>query len=354
MPKLGFHIIDPHIHQWDPYVTPRATSSLVKLFGNYPKLMDKLIRIVKPKSLAETVGLTDYVLSSYLPKNYREDLGKHSVESVVHVEADWHDNSPLGVVNETTWVSQLPFKAPGPVLSGIIGAADPCAPNFAEVLAAHQQASPLFRGIRKMASYHADKGVFRWCNQPNLYTTSAFLSGFEVLAKTSLTFEAWVYSTQLKDVIELAKHFPDTPIMMDHLATPVGLFGPVGKHTGRTEAERAGIFLQWQELIAELAEQKNVHVKISGIMMPVLGHEFYKQRLLASMDELVERLAPLVNHALAVFGRDRLLYASNFPMDKVNARLEDLIDAYIQVLQPHGEQTLRAIFRDNAKAFYQL
>jgi predicted TIM-barrel fold metal-dependent hydrolase len=97
-----------------------------------------------------------------------------------------------------------------------------------------------------------------------------------------------------------------------------------------------------------------VHAKISGLMMPVLGHTFYKENRTATVDEIIQLLTPLIQHAIRVFGTDRIMFASNYPMDKPNARLTDLIQAYIKMIEPYGSEALQAIFRQNAIHFYQL
>ncbi|ENW92905.1 amidohydrolase family protein [Acinetobacter dispersus] len=345
MTRLDFAIIDPHIHQWDPYHTPHSAALLVKALGKYPVVMDRVVRLVKPKPLLDSLGLTEYALNPYLPEHYQADTSPFSVESVVHVEANWHHHKGLGVVEETDWIQQLDFKAQGLKLGAIVATADPRYRKFNDILKAHQEASPLFRGIRKMAAWHQDSGVYRWCDQAHLYQDKKFLKGFEQLAKLDLSFDAWGYSTQLAEITSLAKQFPETRIVVDHLATPVGLFGAVGKKTGMTQS---------QQDIVVLAEQKNVHAKISGLMMPVLGHTFYKQGRTASIVEMVSLLTPMIQHAISVFGTERVMFASNFPMDKPNTRLNDLIHAYIQMLSPYGDQALHAIFRQNAANFYQL
>ena len=354
MHLLNFPIVDPHLHQWDPLNTPHAAAFLVKVFGRSPVLMDKVVRLLQPRALMESLGLTDYGLSPYLPADFIKDCGPYAIESVVHIEASWHEHKGYGVVNETKWVNQLPFAEQGIKLGAIVGTADPRDKQFADILAAHQISSPLFSGIRKMASYHDDKGVHRWSDQPGLYADKKFLAGFEHLAKTKLTFDAWAYSTQLAEVSVLAKAFPETPIVIDHLATPAGIFGAVGEGTGRTESERMDIFARWKDDISHLAEYPNVHAKISGLMMPVLGHSFHKTRQLATVEDMVNLLSPLVNHAMKVFGHKRILYASNFPMDKVSAQLTDIIEAYIKMIQPYGNIALEAVFRNNAKQFYRI
>ena len=353
MNQLDFAIIDPHIHQWDPYHTPHSAALLVKALGQYPSLMDKIIRLVKPKPLLDTLGHTEHVLSPYLPRHYREDLGSINVESVIHVEANWHHHKGFGVVEETRWLNQLDFAKHDLRLAAIVATADPCSRKFADILKAHQDASPLFKGIRKMSSWHEDDGIYRWAKTPHLYQSKKFLKGFEHLAKMNLSFDAWGYSTQLNEITALAKQFPETRIVVDHLATPVGLFGAVGKKTGRTFSQRDEIFKQWQNAFSYLAEQPNVQAKISGLMMPVLGHTFYKENRTATIAEMIHRLTPLIQHAIHVFGTDRIMFASNYPMDKPNARLNDLIEAYIKMIEPYSSGALHAIFRQNAINFYQ-
>ena len=124
MSLLTFPIIDPHIHQWDPYHTPHEASMAVKILGRFPGFLDKIVRATKPRAMVETVGLTEYVLSPYLPQNYALDCSPFSVDAVVHIEANWHDHDGLGVVGETRWVAGLPFGKGSPKLGAIVGTAD--------------------------------------------------------------------------------------------------------------------------------------------------------------------------------------------------------------------------------------
>jgi L-fuconolactonase len=354
MHQLGFSIIDAHIHQWDPYHTPHAAKMAVKLLGKHPYLLDKMIRLVKPDDLIETVGLTQHVTAPYLPKNYKADLGHYPVDKVVHVEANWHHQNGKAVVAETEFVSGLDFQAQHLTLAGIVGTADPRDANFKKVLKLHQAASPLFRGIRKMAAYHEDPKIHAWTDEPHLYTNKKFMKGFEALASMNLSFDAWAYSSQLPDLIQLAKTFPETSIVLDHFGTPAGLFGPVGSHTGLTKTARENILFHWQEDMAELATLPNVYTKMSGLFMPILGHQFHKQKRLASKTEVFDLAYPLISHVLQCFGPYRIMFASNFPMDSVSTSLVNIIDAFSDAIAVSHPDALSLIFRDNAKQFYRL
>lgn len=354
MQQLDFPIIDPHIHQWDPYHTPHAAALAVKLLGKHPQLLDKMLRLVKPDDLIETLGLTGHVTAPYLPENYKADIGRYAVDQVVHIEASWHDHKGKGVVGETEFVSKLPFEQQGLKLGGIIGTADPRSSSFKKILKLHKKASPKFRGIRKMAAVHEDRKIHAWADEPHLYTNKKFMKGFEVLATMELTFDAWVYSTHLPDLIRLARAFPETSIILDHLGTPAGVFGPVGAHTGVTKTARDNIMFRWQEDLAELSTLPNVYAKMSGLFMPVLGHGFHKEKRLASKQEIIDLTQPMIHHALQCFGKYRVMFASNFPMDRVSASLEDIIDGFSDVVAAYDPQALRHVFRTNAQQFYKL
>lgn len=354
MHTLNFPLIDPHIHQWDPYSTPHAAAFAVKLLGQRPFLLDKMVRLVKPKDLIETVGLTEHITRPYLPQDYKNDLQHYAVEQVVHIEASWAKHKGKGVVGETEFIESLPFNEDTVKLGGIVATADPCDSNFKKILKLHQKASKRLRGIRRMAAFHEDKGVHNWTDTPHLYTQKKFLKGFEQLAQHNLSFDAWVYSQQIADVIELAKIFPETSIVLDHLGTPAGLFGKVGQNTGLSKTARENIFYQWQEDIAELSTLPNVYTKMSGLFMPVLGHQFYKNKQLASKQQIIDLVAPLILHALESFGTYRVMFASNFPMDRVNTSLVNIIDAFSDIVMQYDENALEKVFHHNAKQFYHL
>ncbi|MCU4536166.1 amidohydrolase family protein [Acinetobacter bereziniae] len=354
MHTLNFPLIDPHIHQWDPYSTPHAAAFAVKLLGQRPFLLDKMVRLVKPKDLIETVGLTEHITRPYLPQDYKNDLQHYAVEQVVHIEASWAKHKGKGVVGETEFIESLPFNEDTVKLGGIVATADPCDSNFKKILKLHQKASKRLRGIRRMAAFHEDKGVHNWTDTPHLYTQKKFLKGFEQLAQHNLSFDAWVYSQQIADVIELAKIFPETSIVLDHLGTPAGLFGKVGQNTGLSKTARENIFYQWQEDIAELSTLPNVYTKMSGLFMPVLGHQFYKNKQLASKQQIIDLVAPLILHALESFGTYRVMFASNFPMDRVNTSLVNIIDAFSNIVMQYDENALEKVFHHNAKQFYRL
>jgi L-fuconolactonase len=351
MSDLDFAIVDAHVHQWDPRTTPRATSLFARLLGRWPDFYLKVGRSIFPKAIREFVGRPDHLLLAYLPADHAQDSASSNVDTVVHVEAGWAAPGALGAVGETRWLETLGFESVGKTLGAIVAHADLGSSRADEVLRAHMAASSRMRGVRQMAARHPQSGVFAWSRHPHLYCNADFLRGFERLAEHGLRFDAWVYSPQLPDVAALAQRFPQVPIVLDHLGTPVGAAGPFCG-VGTTAEERERIVSCWRDDLAQVAEHKNVFAKISGLAMPALGFGFHTRPEPPSAEELVERLGPLVRHALDVFGVDRCFFASNFPMDRVSAPYARIFEAYARLAKERGPHAPRALLRENALRFY--
>ncbi len=92
-----------------------------------------------------------------------------------------------------------------------------------------------------------------------------------------------------------------------------------------------------------LAQQSNISCKLSGLVM--YQHQW-----------TVDSLRPYLEYALNVFGADRCLFGSNFPIDKLNASFGELIETYFQVAKEAGlsKNEIEHIFHDNALRLYRL
>ncbi|QIS09336.1 amidohydrolase family protein [Nocardia arthritidis] len=348
-------IIDAHIHQWDPFTTPRDFSTLAKLFRLLPIPVEFATRLA-PRRDREFAGDPTPFLHPYLPPDYRADAADVPVDTVTHVEVEWSGSDPLAKADETGWVARLPFDRDGPELGAIVAGADPAAPRFAELLDAHRAASPLVCGIRTMVAHHPDPGVRSFTKRESALTTREFLSGFGILAEYELSFEAWVYSHALPEVTALAQRYPEVSIVLDHLGTPAGIFGPVGKHTGTNPGLRRELFVRWRDDLAALAAQRNVVAKVSGLMMPILGHPVPPRGMPTPVSALLDRIGPLVEHALDVFGAERLLWGSNFPVDKPITSIGNSMRTIAAAITGHGggPAELEQVFRRTAQRTYRI
>jgi predicted TIM-barrel fold metal-dependent hydrolase len=339
-------VVDAHIHQWDPFTTPRIVSGPAKAIRRAPFMRPVFMRLF-PQVARDFAGDPQYLLNRYLPGDYLADTSPVRTEAVVHVEAGWQAKRPVGGVDETRWVSSLPFGEHGaPALGAIVVHADPSEPEVAAVLDAHMAASPLVRGVRCVAAHSSDRGIMDFVKRPNLLSEPAFLRGFAAVAERGLSFEIWLYAHDLPSAVKLASEYPETTFVLDHYATPIGALGPCGRHTGITAADRRNILTRWRDDVSALAALPNVVAKHSGLGMPVLG---LGPR---SREEFRDAIAPLVAHLDHAFGTDRTFWSSNYPMDKPNISLPDTIWVLREILGDRFDEN--RMLRENARRVYRI
>lgn len=346
-------IIDPHVHLWDLRNTPRATSALAKLFGRRPATMNWLARRVFPKDAIRFFGTPEHLLADYLPPDYLADTGGADVAGFVHIEAEWKGKGPLGPVAETRWLESLG----SPLLKGIVGYADLTLGADVDVLKAHLEASPKFRGIRYTLTHHPAKGVMNGCKTEGLARDPAWRAGYAMLAEHDLSFDATVYHNQLDDITALARDFPDVPVILCHAGTPTAYGGPFGGPVGgqgESAAAREQIAGAWRDSMARLAERPNVTVKISGLAMPILGWGWEHRARPPEANEIAEAWAPLVDFMVDSFGADRCMLASNFPIDKVSMSWATLYAAFEKAVAGRTEAEREALFSETARRVYRL
>ncbi len=333
-------IIDPHVHIWDPRRTPREVTPLVRLFGRWPSLVEKLARRATPQPLVDFIGDPRYVLSAHMPDRFHADTGHHSVAGYVHVEAGWKGRGRLGPVGETRWLEHL---ADPPL--GIVANADLCNPALLEAqLDAHALSSGRLRGIRDIVASHPSESVHTWCDPADRLVTDEFRTGLAALGERQLSFDLWCYSNQLQDAARLADDIPQTRIILDHMGTPVGL------------ADNPGMVDDWYGGLAAMAEQRNVSLKLSGLLMPIVGFGFHLRPSPPSHDELVDAMAPHIAKGIELFGVDRCMFAGNFPIDKVSVSYEALFDAYFAIVADLGlgAEATEKLFAGTASSVYRL
>jgi L-fuconolactonase len=343
-------IIDAHVHFWDPATTPRLTSPFVKLLGWNKRLLHRVTGAMFPRAARDYLGKSAFMFAPYLPADHRRGAGRHALRGLVHVQAGWLAFSAMGLVGETRWLEEIGEAD----LLGLVGQVDlKIGKKLPRVLEAHGKASPRFRGVRQLIAHSSHPGIMKWASRPALYDHPAFRAGYAALAGLGARFDAWMYHHQLKGFAELARAYPEVAVVLDHAGTPPAIGGPYGG-LGETAAERERIRGEWREGMAALAALPHVHVKLSGLLMPILGFGFHERETPPSASEVADAIGPMLRETLDLFGEDRCLFASNFPMDSVSAPLETVLDAYFLALGDRPRASLEKIFAGNAARFYDL
>lgn len=285
------------------------------------------------------------------------DTGHRVLGSVVvEVHNMYRTDGPeeLRVVGETEFFNgQGAMGASGlwsgvQVAAGIIGPAELRHERAADVLDAQIAAAPArFKGVRQTGVWDEDSSIAAavFPNPPHLYGDPMFRRGFAHLEDRGLTFDAFLMAPQLPDLVDLARTFPGTTIVLNHLGQPVG----VGRHAGRLEEERP----QWSADMAAVAECPNVVVKMGGLGSLFSGSPSYRVDPSVSSQVLAAEWGPYVETALELFGADRLMFESNLPTDGSGPFLH-VCNAYKRLLSGCTEAEKRAVFAGTAARVYDL
>lgn len=205
-----------------------------------------------------------------------------------------------------------------------------------------------FRGIREGVTWHPSADIPNHRTNPpaQLYLDKSFREGFAQLAPRGLSFEAWCYFTQLDELTDLARAFPDTPIILDHFGGPLG----IGQYAGKREE----VLAAWRPAITRLAACPNVLAKLGGIHMEIAGFGWHLGKRAPGSRKLMEATRPFYDHTIASFGIDRCMFESNFPVDKVSVSYNVLWNSYKRYTAGYSADERRKLFHDNALRAYRL
>ena len=256
----------------------------------------------------------------YLPEDYLADCAGHRVVKTVHVEAEWDPADPVG---ETRWLEALAARHGVP--DAIVAQARLDRADVADVLAA-QAACPRVRGVRHKPRAAASPAEVVH-GAPGSMGDPAWRAGYALLARHALSFDLQTPSWHLGEAAELARAFPGTPIILNHTGLPA-------------DRSAAGL-AAWRLGMERLAAEPNAAVKISGLGQP-------PRRWTAEANRSI------VLDTIAIFGVDRCLFASNFPVDRLVGELDTIFGAFKAIVGGFPRANQVKLFHDNAIRFYRL
>jgi len=317
-------ICDPHHHLWDRPNTPERPGSR-------------------------------YLLEELL----QDTGGGHNIVQTVFVECRsmYRKDGPseMQPVGETEFVQGIAAQSTSGqygatlVAAGIVSFADlTLGVAVAPVLEAHIAASQnRFRGIRHSSAWDASSEITSYRNPPRgLLLDSKFREGFAYLQKYNLSFDAWLYHPQIIELVDLARAFPDTSIVLDHIGGPLG----IGPYAGKREE----VFQEWKSSIATLATCPNVVVKLGGLGMPICGFGWHERATPPSSTELAEAMATYYLWCIGQFGVGRCMFESNFPVDKQSCSYTVMWNAFKRISRDFSLNDRAALFHDTAVKVYRL
>ena len=236
------------------------------------------------------------------------------------------------------------------ICAGIVGYADLTlgAPVEKVLQAMIQAGGGRFRGIRFITASHPEQAAWGSAviRPEGLLMNPKLREGFARLAPLGLSFDAWMYHTQLSELVDLARAFPGTQIVLDHVGGAIGL----GPYAGK----RDEVFVTWSRQIHELATCPNVHIKLGGLGMRMFGFTHHLGELPPSSGELAAAWRPYIETCIAAFGPERAMFESNFPVDKGSCSYRVLWNAFKRIAAGCSATERAALFAGTATKLYRL
>lgn len=303
--------IDAHHHLWDltenhyPWLSPERGPDP---FPDFEKLC------------------VDYQRSDFLADAVHQNIVKS-----VHVQAEHDEEDP---VRETAWLQRV-ADAPdsGGFPHAIVAWADLTRPDVEAVLEGHCDHANL-RGIRQMLNYTpptpgeggaSDAGALE--KHGNLLEDPLFHRNFPLLRRHDLSFDLQIFPWQTEAGAKLVADHGDTAFILNHTLMPF-------------DRSEAGLAV-WRSALEAYAALPNVVIKISGLGMAPGG-----------WDEAMSRR--LAMETIEIFGPDRCLFASNFPVDKLMATYDQAWNLYREVIARYSRDEQTQMLVTNAERVYRI
>lgn len=298
-PARAGGIVDAHHHIWRRADLPWLNGPMVpRIFGPYEPIR------------------RDYPIEEYLA-----DAVPAGVTASVYVQANWALERS---VDEIRFVQEAHERTGWP--HAIVGCADLFDPAAADVFAAEQAASPLMRGIRLQLHWHEDER-YRFASAPDRMNDPVLRRNVARLADLGWVFELQVFPPQAADAARFVAALPGVTFVLLHAAMP--------------ESAAEEHVRPWRSALELLAERPNLAVKLSA------------------QGTFVHRVDPeliglVADTSIELFGSERCMFGSNFPIEKLWTDYPTLLAAWQEALASQPDAVQRDVFSNTARRVYRL
>ncbi|QDM22677.1 amidohydrolase family protein [Tardiphaga sp. vice154] len=260
------------------------------------------------------------ICRDYTIEEFRSEVAACDVVRSVYVQTNWPAGQSL---DEARWVQSVADATGWPHAN--VAHADLADPDVGTLLKQLKDL-PATRGIRQQLHWH-DNPQYSFALRPDVFNDSEWRRGLAMLSDHGLLFELQVFASQMADGARLARCFPDTTFVLEH--------------AGMLEDTSKDGWKRWRDGMAALADCSNVNVKLSG-----LGTFDHAYRL--------ETVAPIVRETIALFGADRCLFGSNFPIEKLWTDYASLYGTFRQAIEHLPEGGQHDVLYNTAARLYRI
>jgi L-fuconolactonase len=291
-------VVDSHFHIWRQNDQPWLTGPMIpRIFGPYEPIR------------------RDYPIQEFLA-----DQNDAGVQKGVYVQTNW---AKQDFEKEAAFVSGIAAETGWP--HAIVAYADMTVDDVRSQLDRLIR-YPLVRGVRMQLHWH-ETPAFRFASGARQVIDPKVRANIRRLKDYGLSFDLQLFPAQMKDGLELVAENPETEFILTH----AGMLTASDPHT----------LEQWKEGLRTLAKAPNLSAKLSGLGTFVHRND-------AALISLV------YDSAIEILGSKRLMFGSNFPIEKLWTSHAELFAAHLAAAEMHSKEDRANIFRDTASRVYRL
>ena len=316
-------IIDPHHHLWDVG------------FGRY--YIEELLEDIN--SSGHNILSTVYIMSSSNTKIYSKD-GLEEFKPLTEIEFATSEGKRADLIpNNRVKVN-----------ASIVGSVDLTYGNKLQPVLekAVNISEGRLKGIRMLLASHTDPRISSGAVKSDLglMLHPNFIDGAKCIQDANLSLDFWIYHTQLNEMEKIARALPDLTIILNHIGGPI--------HLGEYEGKQAATHREWRSAMMRLSRIPNINVKLGGLGMAVNGAKFHNSKFPPNSVQLSDVWKPWIYETIDMFGFDRCMFESNFPVDKGSCSYGALWNAFKILAKDMSDDEINKLFSKNAAKIYKI
>ena len=316
-------IIDPHHHLWDVG------------FGRY--YIEELLEDIN--SSGHNILSTVYIMSSSNTKIYSKD-GLEEFKPLTEIEFATSEGKRADLIpNNKVKVN-----------ASIVGSVDLTYGNKLQPVLekAVNISEGRLKGIRMLLASHIDPRISSGAVKSDLglMLHPNFIDGAKCIQNANLSLDFWIYHTQLNEMEKIARALPELTIILNHIGGPI--------HLGEYEGKQAATHREWRSAMMRLSRIPNINVKLGGLGMAVNGAKFHNNKFPPNSVQLSNVWKPWIYETIDMFGFDRCMFESNFPVDKGSCSYGALWNAFKILAKDMSDDEINKLFSKNAAKIYKI
>ncbi|MGY8891848.1 MAG: amidohydrolase family protein [Pseudomonadales bacterium] len=293
----------------------------------------------------------------YLVDEFSADLALvGEPEGTIYVEClnnyrQW-GSTELECLGETQFVVDLirdSEMAARNIAVGYVGHGDlALGDRLGQVLDAHTGiAGKRFKGVRYCVAWDEDDSIHTaFKTGSGMLLQSNLGSSVAHLRQRMLSLDLWAYFTQLNEVKHFLTEHPGVNVILNHCGGPIGV--------GRFAAKREEVFSCWRQGLAEIAAHEEVCIKFGGLGMALAGFGWHKSETYLDVSDYARAWRPYFDVCLELFGPERIMFESNFPLDRKGCDYGSLWSGFLALSEDLSGSERDALFYSTAQRVYSL